>query len=317
MTKRILKWGGGLLLLAVLLAAVLLLSLWRTDLPLAYLEEKYAPPPSQFLELSEDIRVHYRERGAADAPALVLLHGSSSSLHTWEAWAQALGASYRVLSLDLPGHGLTGPVPGYDDTAAGMAELVHAFLRARNLSAAVLVGNSMGARVALHHAQSYPQATSALILISGGIRTDPNERGVGLFRFVGNPVGRAILTRILPRSGVADTLRRSVAEPEGFVTEPMIDRYYELLRRPGNRAAGARRFAAQAKAADPSAIFTPALLLWGEQDRLVPVKYAARLNALLPRSELIIYPNVGHLAMEEIPQKSARDARDFLVRVLP
>ena len=306
-------WSIGLFLFAV---AAMVFAVWRSDLPLAYLEKKYAPLPSRFLNLGDGARVHYRDVGREGAPALILLHGSSSSLHTWEPWMELLRSDYRVLALDLPGHGLTGPVPGHDASMRGMADLVHQFARARGIERAVLVGNSMGARVALTYAQLYPQAVRALILVSGGAQLDEDERSVGLFRFVRHPLGRAVLTRILPRGGVARTLRASVAEPQEFVTEAMIDRYYELLLRPGNRVASARRFAAAPEEIDVRAIAAPALLLWGEEDQLVPPKYGVRLHALLPRSELILYPDVGHLAMEEIAQKSARDARDFLTRAL-
>jgi pimeloyl-ACP methyl ester carboxylesterase len=98
--------GGGFLLF--LLSAFWYLS--QPDIPRATLEAKYAGPPSQFVTLPEGTRAHVRDRGPRDALAVVLIHGSNASLYTWEPWAKRLSDMFRVITLDLPGHGLTGAV---------------------------------------------------------------------------------------------------------------------------------------------------------------------------------------------------------------
>ena len=96
----------------------------QPDIPRAILDAKYAGPPSQFLTLREGTRAHVRDRGPRDALTLVLIHGSNASLYTWEPWAKRLSERFRVITLDLPGHGLTGAVPNRDYTQEGMVKFI-------------------------------------------------------------------------------------------------------------------------------------------------------------------------------------------------
>jgi hypothetical protein len=105
--KTVLKWVGFVCLgLAVLLAGAYL-ALRRPDIPFKTLEAKYANSASRYLDLPSGAHVHYRDQGNPTGPVLVLVHGFSASLHTWEPWVGLLGNQYRIISLDLPGHGLT------------------------------------------------------------------------------------------------------------------------------------------------------------------------------------------------------------------
>src|SRR6185295_6043242 len=156
------------LLVLVVLAALLgfgYLKFSAPDIPRATLETRYATPPSQFVTLGDGARVHYRIRGAADAPTLVLLHGSNASLFTWEPWSKTLSDKFRVVSLDLPGHGLTGAVPSHDYSSKAMAVFVAEFADKLRLQKFALAGNSMGGGVAARFAEMYPQRISALILV--------------------------------------------------------------------------------------------------------------------------------------------------------
>src|SRR5271167_4264795 len=114
------KWLLGVLAVLVILVALGI----RSDLPAAEVEARYATAPSQFITV-DGLRVHYRDRGAG--PAVVLLHGSNASLFTWEGWVAALSPEHRVITLDLPGHGLTGPDPEGRYSPSEMAELVDHF----------------------------------------------------------------------------------------------------------------------------------------------------------------------------------------------
>ena len=110
----------GKIVLWLLAALVVLLvigwfALQRPDTPYATLEATYANAESQFMDLPGGVRVHYRDEGNAAGPTLVLVHGFSASLHTWEPWVARLGGDYRIISLDLPGHGLTRAPQGYKD----------------------------------------------------------------------------------------------------------------------------------------------------------------------------------------------------------
>src|SRR4051812_2681810 len=121
---------GRLLTVIIVLAALVAGALWyfsTPDIPRTALEAKYAKPPSTFTMLPDGARAHYRERGDKSAPALVLLHGSNASLLTWEPWSKSLSDKFHVVSVDLPGHGLTGAVPDGDYSQEGMARFVLAF----------------------------------------------------------------------------------------------------------------------------------------------------------------------------------------------
>ncbi|MBV9693950.1 MAG: alpha/beta fold hydrolase, partial [Alphaproteobacteria bacterium] len=123
------------------------------DIARAALETKYASPVSHYVALRDGARAHYRERGPAGAPSLVLLHGSNASLLTWEPWSKRLSDSFHVVSVDLPGHGLTGAVPNGDYSQDGMAKFVGEFADKLGLKTFALAGNSMGGGVAARFAE--------------------------------------------------------------------------------------------------------------------------------------------------------------------
>lgn len=300
--------------------AVLTVLLVRTpDLPKDYLERKYARPPSMFMELPNGARVHYRDEGSPVAPVLVLLHGSNSSLHTWEPWARMLSTTLRVVSLDLPGHGLTGAVPGDDYSADGMAAFVEAFRKKLGLEHFFLAGNSMGGNVSFRYTLAHPGVVDKLVLVdSGGVNhlLPPQKQPEVPFgmRLIRTPVLNRVAGVITPRSLVEKSVR-AVFVDQDLVTNEMIDRYYELLRYPGNRRATRLRAAAPV---DLSAvdrlgeIRAPTLILWGGADKLVPVEAAEIFHARIPGSRVVVYPDVGHIPMEEVAARSAADTLAFL-----
>ena len=311
------KWWPRL---AVALGAVLTVLLARTpDRPKDYLEKKYARPPSSFMELPGGARVHYRDRGRPIAPTLVLLHGSNSSLHTWEPWARVLSPALRVVTLDLPGHGLTGPVPGDDYSPDGMVPFVEAFRKKLGLSHFFLAGNSMGGNVAFRYTLAHPEVVDKLVLIdaSGVNQFLPPGRQpevpIGL-KLIRMPVVNLVASWTTPRHFVEKSLR-DVFVDQTLLTEEMIDRYYELLLYPGNRRATRLRAAAPVDltAADRlGEIRVPTLILWGRADKLVPVEAAEIFHSRIPNSRVVVYDDVGHVPMEEAAARSAADTLTFL-----
>jgi pimeloyl-ACP methyl ester carboxylesterase len=309
-----------LLRLAVLAGLVLTVLLARTaDRPSDYLEKKYARVPSKFLELPDGSRAHYRDRGPPLAPAIVLLHGSNSSLHTWEPWARILSTALRVVTVDLPGHGLTGPVPGDDYSPDGMARFVEAFRTKLGLTHFFLAGNSMGGNVSFRYALAHPDVVDKLVLLdaSGVNHFLPPGRqpdiplGIKLMR---TPVLNRIASWTTPRSFVEKSVRAAFVD-QTLVTEEMIDRYYELLLFPGNRRATRLRAAAPvdlSAAERLGEIRAPTLILWGKADKFVPVEAAEIFHSRIPKSRLIVYDDVGHVPMEEVAARSAADTLSFL-----
>lgn len=307
-------------LIAIAVIAVLLgiaaYALSAADIPRATLEAKYATPPSQFVVLSDGARVHYRIRGAATAPVLVLLHGSNASLFTWEPWSKALSDRFRVVSLDLPGHGLTGAVPNHDYTSRGMAIFVAKFADKIGLDKFALAGNSMGGGVAARFAEMYPKRATALILVdAGGMPGKMGDRIPLAFQLLRQPWLQSVLAHANPKPLVREGLGKAIVR-KSVLTEQMIDLYTDMALLEGTREATFERFN-QPEDYDfvkdhVRALKMPVLILWGEEDHLIPVATAHTWKAAIPGSKLIVYPATGHIPMEEVANQSAADVRLFL-----
>jgi pimeloyl-ACP methyl ester carboxylesterase len=310
---RALKWIGGAL---VLLVAVLLFVGYAPDTDAGAMRAKYGGPPSQFIGVGGGLTMHVRDQGNKDGPVLVLLHGSNSSLHTWEPWVARIGAKYRVISLDQIGHGLTGPNPTDRYDAGAFTGTLDALLVRMGVSRFALAGDSMGGWVAWEYAAGHPDKVTKLILVdAGGPPEDPSRSLPIGFRLLRTPGMNRLVEVITPRSVFGTSLHQTVSN-QAIVTDPVIDRYWELNRYPGNRRATRLRTQAfradQDNAARVSAIKLPTLILWGAEDKLIPVAGADWFAARIKGSRKIVYPGIGHLPMEETPDRSAADVDAFL-----
>jgi pimeloyl-ACP methyl ester carboxylesterase len=314
---RFLKWAFGLLLVAII---GLIIAYWTPDTDKLAMRAKYGSPASQYINIGDAFVVHVRDEGPRDAPVIVLLHGSNAFLQTWDAWAAALTPTYRVIRLDLPGHGLTGEYRERRYNRDAYVDVVDRVTRKLRVSRFVLGGNSMGGGVAWAYAHKYPYKLTGLVLVDATGQPEPQGSSPPLgFRLARIPVIRELMAYITPRSLIADGLRSSVADPSK-VSDAAIDRYWELLRYPGNRTATIDRFAAGRDATidAPLPQPIPTLILWGADDKLIPVSSAAWFKSKVPGAEVVIYPKVGHLMMEEIPDKSVADLKGWLAKtVLP
>lgn len=303
--------------------AVAFLALRTPDSDRAEMIAKYGGPAATFAEGAGGMRVHWRDEGCRDCPAIILLHGSNASLQTFEPMIADLAGEYRIITYDQPGHGLTGPHPRDDYSAAGMFEALNAVANAARLDRFYLGGNSMGGWVAWRYALAYPERVEGLILIDAAgapLREGETAPPLNLgFRLLRNPMLRPLLSQITPRSLVEKSLQDTVADPS-IVTDAMIDRYWELLRFPGNRRASAIRAATPR---EPeyfdrlSEITAPALLLWGAEDKLIFASAATTFDERLPNAEAVILDNVGHIPMEEAPAATANAIRRFLEGLQP
>ena len=306
--------GWAVLIIIVIVAGTLII--FRTpDTDPAEMRAKYGGSPSQYVDLGGGLTVHLRDTGPRDAPVLVLIHGSNASLHTWEPWAERLGNRYRVIRFDLPGHGLTGANPTHRYATADFVDVVERVRAKLGLARFALAGNSMGGGVAWHYALAHPGRVAALILVDSVGQPEPGSQTPPLaFRIARMPVIRNLATVVTPRSLIADGLPQAYANPK-LADDKAIDLYWELLRYPGNREATIERFATPSDPATPALLKRlrmPVLILWGAQDHLIPVSSAQWLHANIPGSKLIVYPNTGHIPMEERADQSAADVRAFL-----
>lgn len=306
---------GKVLLGLALVLGLAFLALRTPDTDPAAMKARYGAAPSQFVDLGGDLTVHLRDEGPRDAPAIVLLHGSNADLHTWEPWTRGLSGEYRVIRYDTIGHGLTGPVPDKDYGLAAMTALVGKVADKLELKNFVLAGNSMGGWVAANYAVEHPERLSGLILVdAGGAPKKGNERGNIGFKLAAMPGVNSVMGQITPRWIVARSLEQSVAN-KAVVSDAAVDRYWELLRYPGNREATMIRFATPRQPHDPARlarISTPTFILWGEEDGLIGLDGARFYNRAIAGSTLKTYPGIGHLPHEESPDATLSDVKAWL-----
>jgi pimeloyl-ACP methyl ester carboxylesterase len=278
--------------------------------PIEELKAKYANQESEFVDIGNGMTVHLRDEGPADAPAIILLHGSNDSLHTWDAWTNALKQKYRIIRFDQAGHGLTGPHPKDCYTMSCYVEAVDRVAKDRGLEKFTLGGNSMGGGISYAYARAHPGKLDGLILVdpSGAPQTKPRQLPIG-FRIAQTP-GINKLTEILtPRSIIETSLRQSVSN-QTIVTPENVDLYWNMLRREGNRRATGLRFAEYATRKQEQPLKTspiPTLVMWGDEDKLISVDSAPWFAAQFTDNTSKIYKGIGHLPMEEIAEQSAND----------
>lgn len=316
MLKRLFLGVVALILVAV---AVIIAAWLRFDIPREELQAKYGSEASQYIELRSGAVAHVRDEGNLDGDVLVLVHGSNASLHTWEPWVANLGDTYRVISLDMPAHGLTGATPEADYSVTAMAAFTHEVVRKLGVEKFTLAGNSMGGAVALNYAVAYPEDLEGLILVcSSGIAREEAETSSGdaarSFSLVNMPVVSTALRWLTPRFIFEDGLR-GVFVDQSVVTDEMVDRYIELNVMTGTRDATRARFGTPRVQVPPETVQSlemPALVMWGDKDPLIPVSVGYRFDELLPNSTLVVYENVGHIPMEEVADVSANDVRAFM-----
>ncbi len=292
----------GLLALALGLGLVVVAAaawLYVPDRDRAGLEAAYAGPPSQFIDVL-GVRLHVRATGPEAAPAVVLLHGFGSSLQTWDAWAAALEADHRVIRYDLPGFGLTGADPTGDYSDARSVAVLLGLMDRLGVARASLVGNSMGGRYAWMAAAQHPERVERLVLVSPDGFASPG-RAYGTAPKV--PLMLRVLPYVLPGPLLRASLKPAYADP-AVLTEPLFVRYRDMMRAPGVRQAIVDRMAQDVRV-DPvpllGRITAPTLLLWGEQDGMIPVSNAEDYLRALPNARLQRLPGVGHVPQEEAP----------------
>lgn len=299
---------------------ILIFLLIRTpDTKIAEMEEKYGLGSVQRLCYGVDGNcVRIREDGNPENPALVLIHGSSDSLLTWRQLVDRLDGKYRIITLDLPGHGLSGEQKSDDYSAAQMIEAVHALANHKELDKFVLGGNSMGGWVSWRYALAHPERLSGLILINASgaplPEGSPQARvylGATLMEI---PLVRTAMQHLTPRSIIRQSLEDSVYNSD-IITDDLVDQYWELLRYPGNRRATALRSITDrepAYADNLTDIKIPTLIIWGKDDLVIPVGAAQTFNERIANSILIIYENIGHLPQRETPDNLSSDIDEFM-----
>ena len=305
------KWLLRIVLLLIALLVIAFLILRVPDTDPAEMRAKYGGEPSQFVQIGDGVTVHLRDEGPRDAPASMLLHGSNADLHTWQPWVDALKDRYRVIRFDQIGHGLTGADPAGDYSIENFVADIDEVADALGLQRFVIGGNSMGGGHAVAYALAHPDRVDALVLVDAGgasIEPEEDEDGGNIgFTIARTPVLNQLMKYITPRSMIERSLRETVSN-QAVVTDAAVDRYWEMLRYPGNREATIARFSGgwnSFDAAEVASIKVPALVIWGEEDGLIPVEAGLWYDRQLPNSRLVVYDGIGHLPQEEAAERSA------------
>ncbi len=303
-----------------LLALLLAWWLWTPDLDRATLEARYLRAPGDMVELTlpgptgpasasassstptvatQTVRLHVRDSGPRDAPAVVLLHGFGASLHTWQAWAEVLQGTHRVIRFDLPGSGLSPPDPSGRYTDARSMQLLLALMDQLGVPRASVAGHSIGGRLAWQFAVAHADRVDKLVLLSpDGFASPGFEYG----KAPEVPGSFKLMRWVLPRPLLTMSLEPAYADAKRALSDELATRYFELMRAPGSRDALLARMG-QTVLVDPrpvlSRIQAPTLLLWGEQDQMIPISNSADYVRAVPDISLLRLPGVGHLPQEE------------------
>lgn len=296
---------------AVLAVAAFGIAVWSASRGLSpeMLEAKYMTDRDRFVDVA-GARVRVREEGPEGAPAIVLMHGFIFSLETWDAWAKALSADYRVIRFDLTGHGLTGPDPQKRYSPDERAALVGEVMDALGIAHAVIGGNSLGGLAAWRFAAIHPERVDGLILVDpgaysiNGVADAPVEA----------PKAMKLFLKTAPEAGVKFSLERIFAD-DAFATPERVALIRDMMRRRGNGAAflqSIEEFTLPDPTEALSAIAAPTLILWGAEDALIPVGHGSLMEAAMPNAQLVTFEGVGHAPQEEAAQASGLAVRAFL-----
>lgn len=311
-------WGLRVFGLLLLVGALAFGAVKAPDRPLQQLIARWALPPSDFIDLGGQL-IHLRDQGPPDDPLpIVLIHGTSASLHTWEGWVQELQKTRRVITFDLPGFGLTGPAEGGpysgDYSEAAYVGITSALLDHLKLGRVVLGGNSLGGEIAWRLAAAQPSRVAALVLIdASGYVFTPQSMPLA-FKLARLPLLGQISHSVLPRSLVESSVRNIYGDPTQ-VSSAVIDRYFEMALREGNRAALQQRFEQMRPGQDAALIKTlklPTLILWGGRDRLIPPENGQAFARDIAGSRLLTFPTLGHAPQEEDPAATLAPVQEFL-----
>ena len=297
----------------VLLLAVLALLAARHDrfpvTPGAWLASSGLEPR---FETVDGHRLRYVRVGTG--PPVVLVHGFASSVYTWKDVLPALSVDHDVVALDLPGFGASDRPAGlsFDELPAAVLGLMDRL----GIERAALVGNSMGGGVVAVVAGEQPARVSALVLIdAAGFDLEPEDQP-GMVRLMMSPLGTVLGDLPGQRLAVEATLSQ-VFHDDVLVTDERVAEYLDGVSRPGTfeamRSLGLSLGdqTAVVEEALPR-IEAPTLVVWGAEDRWIPLKDADLFAAAIPNARKVVFDHCGHMPQEEMPAKVADLLREFL-----
>ena len=312
--KTILKLLKYTFLLILFLAIGFLAFNWKNDVSVEDLKKKYANSESEFVEI-DDMQVHYRDQGLAmDSIPIVLIHGTGASLHTWEGWISELKNEHRIITLDLPAYGLTGPNQTGDYSQDFYVSFMEKFLSKLSIKRCILGGNSLGGSITWAFALEHPARVSKMILVDAGGYPMVSKSVPIAFQIARMPVIGNLFKYVLPHSIIEKSLQNVYVHDER-ITPELIERYYDLASREGNRKAFLDRMKASIsndKYLKIKTLIMPTLIIWGQQDGLIPTDIADKFHQDLANDTMVVFKDLGHTPMEEDPASTVKAVKEFL-----
>lgn len=311
--KKLLKFLGYFLLSVITLLFIFLAVLFERDIPVEKLKPKYTNASSRFMPLM-GMQVHYRDEGDPhDSVPLILLHGTSSSLNTWDSVVLFMKDKKRLISLDLPAFGLTGPNPANEYSFAYYNRFLDSFFLQLHITHCMIAGNSLGGAIAWEYTAAHPDKVTKLILIDAAGYPGRNAKGSLGFKIASTPVINNLLLYITPKILVRKSLE-GIYFDKNRVTDAQVERFHDVAISEGNRRAVLAIFKKgfEREPEKIGTITTPALIIWGEKDGLIPVENAYLFQKNIKGSKLEILPDIGHVPMEEAPKKVSDLMADFI-----
>ncbi len=311
--------GRWLLRLFVVLIIIVLVLPFLIPLPASGTDPRaLADDGGQFIEIN-GLDTYYVARGPTDGQPVILLHGLGGSTFSWRDNIDALAeAGYFTLAIDRPGFGLTEKTFDFNVSAPNQADFVAAFMDALTIDSAVLVGHSAGGGVIAHFALRYPQRVDGLVFVAGAVGS-----AGGAPPFVGTLISFPPFARwlqigarlLLTPERYGDLLTSAYGDPS-FANAEIRAGYAKVLQTPRWHEAFAALIRDSGGNAFPPErlpeLSQPALLIWGRNDTWVPLTAGERLAEELPNDTLIVYDGIGHLPMEEDPDRFNADLITWL-----
>ena len=288
---------------------------WENDLPIETIKTKYANADSKFLKV-DGMEVHFRDQGPAnDSIPVVLLHGTGASLHTWEGWVAELSKTRRVITLDLPAYGITGPNPSGNYSMKAYSVFLKHFLDSIKVEYCILGGNSLGGSIAWNFALDNQPLVEKLILVdAGGNSMKPKSMPIA-FQLAKIPIVKNLFKYVTPRFIVEGSLRNVYGNPD-LLQKSTIDRYFDLSLRAGNRQAFVDRLSSTTMRSNRfeelQNLKIPVLIIWGKKDLLIPIEVEKDFEAILNNEKVSIFETLGHVPMEENPKETVIPVLKFI-----
>jgi pimeloyl-ACP methyl ester carboxylesterase len=237
----------------------------------------------------------------------------SSSLNTWDEVVNSVANRRRTISVDLPGFGMTGPNPKNQYNFVFYNEFIDSLCVKLGVQRFTLVGNSMGGAIAWNYDVTHHCRLAKLVLIDAAGYPKTKEKGSLGFLIASTPVINNLLLYFTPKALVRKSLE-TIYFDKNLVNDAQVERFHDIVVREGNRAAALEIFKGSfgKPLGKASQVKTPTLILWGEFDHVIDVSNADRFNQDIQGSKKVIFPNVGHVPMEEIPTKVADEILKFV-----